>query len=264
MDISEFEVEKKINIYLSFSGKAFVLLVVILFLLGGCSRKRVVAEEKTPKEIDQRYHIVAKGETLYSISWRYGIEVDDLAKCNRIPKPYIIYPKQVLSIRYCQNYNTTKSQKTNPSQNSSKKAINNNKKEKKVKNVEQVTVLSGWRWPTIGRTVSLFNSSSSNKKGIEIAGKYNQPVVASESGKIVYSGNGLIGYGNLVIVKHNELYLTAYGYNSALLVKEGDFVKAGQQIAKMGYKPDGKAGLHFEIRKKGKPQNPLRYLPKRR
>jgi len=115
-------------------------------------------------------------------------------------------------------------------------------------------------WPIKGRISKNFNQS--NKKGIDIAGKIGQKVRAAEAGKIAYSGEGLLGFGNLIIIKHNDLYLSAYGNNSRLLVKEGEQVKKGQVIAQVGKALSKKAALHFEIRKNGKPVNPLKLLPK--
>ena len=96
-----------------------------------------------------------------------------------------------------------------------------------------------------------------------IDGRAGQPIVAAASGRVVYAGGGLIGYGQLIILKHNDTYLSAYGYNAKLLVKEGQVVKKGQQIATMGEGPERKPRLHFEIRRNGKPVNPRRYLPAR-
>jgi lipoprotein NlpD len=120
-----------------------------------------------------------------------------------------------------------------------------------------------WRWPVEGKVVRGFSAASQGKQGIEIAGAHGQPVRAASGGRVVYSGNGLRGYGNLLIVKHNGRYLTAYGYNSRLLVKEGDTVTAGQEIALMGSGTDRDAGLHFELRRDGRAVDPLTYLPKR-
>jgi lipoprotein NlpD len=107
-----------------------------------------------------------------------------------------------------------------------------------------------------------FNPSR-GKKGLDIEGKVGQSILAAANGKVVYSGDGLIGYGNLVIIKHDDTYLSAYGHNRRLLVQEGNEVKQGQKIAEMG--DSGKQGviLHFEIRRDGKPVDPLRYLPKK-
>jgi lipoprotein NlpD len=112
-----------------------------------------------------------------------------------------------------------------------------------------------------GAVVNRFNNSRSDSKGIEIAGREGSPVRAAAPGKVVYSGNGLISYGNLVIIKHNRNFLSAYAYNRKLLVSEGDTVKAGQKIAELGRSGTDSPRLHFEIRKNGKPVNPLSYLP---
>jgi lipoprotein NlpD len=115
-------------------------------------------------------------------------------------------------------------------------------------------------WPLAGKILKNYRQNS--KKGIKIAGKKGQAVRAAESGKVVYSGQGLIGYGNLLIIKHNDQYLTTYANNNALLAKEGDFVKKGQEIATVGVGASNKAMLHFEIRNQGKPVDPLKLLPK--
>jgi lipoprotein NlpD len=121
----------------------------------------------------------------------------------------------------------------------------------------------GWRWPVDGKIIRRFSANGSGKQGIELDGRVGESIFAASGGRVVYAGNGLRGYGNLVIVKHDAHYLTAYGYNSALLVKEGERVKAGQKIATMGIGPGSAAALHFELRRDGKPVDPLDYLPKR-
>jgi lipoprotein NlpD len=120
-----------------------------------------------------------------------------------------------------------------------------------------------WRWPADGTLVGAFVSGDPIKQGIDIAGKSGDAVRAAADGTVVYSGNGLVGYGELVIIKHNASYLSAYGHNRKRMVKEGDRVKAGQAIAEMGSSSASRDSLHFEIRKNGKPANPLDYLPRR-
>ncbi len=121
-----------------------------------------------------------------------------------------------------------------------------------------------WHWPAAGNIVNTYSSTQLSQKGLNIAGKMGRSVTAAESGRVVYSGNGLRGYGNLIIIKHNDDYLSAYAYNKELLVKEQQWVKAGQKIASMGNSgPNSGAELYFEIRYRGKPVNPMRYLPKR-
>ncbi|MDE1885934.1 MAG: peptidoglycan DD-metalloendopeptidase family protein [Xanthomonadaceae bacterium] len=118
-----------------------------------------------------------------------------------------------------------------------------------------------WRWPADGKVVGTFVGGDQTKQGLDIAGRAGDPVRAAADGEVVYSGNGLIGYGELIIVKHNANFLSAYGHNSKRLVKEGDRVRAGQEIAEMGATSASRDELHFEIRKNGKPVNPLDYLP---
>ncbi len=117
-----------------------------------------------------------------------------------------------------------------------------------------------WLWPTKGRVVRGYSAAAGGNHGLDISGKLNQPVLASSSGKVVYAGSGMPGYGNLIIIKHNENELSAYAFNKSLAVKEGDNVKAGQCIAYMGKNDAGQTLLHFEIRRDGKPVDPMNYL----
>ena len=116
-----------------------------------------------------------------------------------------------------------------------------------------------WMWPTTGKLLSSFSKDS---KGVKISGQAGQTIVASAGGEVVYSGHGLRGYGNLIIIKHNNTFLSAYAHNSKILVKEGETVAKGQKIAEMGNTDTNTVQLHFEIRKHGKPVDPLEYLPK--
>lgn len=234
---------------------------------------------------------VKKGETLYSISWRYGYDHREVAAWNNIKPPYSIYPgQQLLLIAPHQQYAKPSRQTattattrpavsakaepvrttplTRPAVVASATPVKPHISTKKPVRVEKRPVSRqqksiAWRWPSEGVIVSSF-SPSKGKKGLDIRGKLGQSVIAAAPGNVVYSGSGLIGYGNLVIIKHNDTYLSAYGHNRRLLVKEGTAVKQGQKIAEMG--DSGKEGviLHFEIRRDGKPVNPLSYLPKRR
>lgn len=117
-----------------------------------------------------------------------------------------------------------------------------------------------WAWPSKGKIIASFNEGAS-LKGVDIAGKAGQPVLASAPGKVVYSGSGLRGYGKLVIIKHNKTFLSAYAHNSQILVREGQNVVKGQRIAEMGDSDADQVKLHFEIRRMGKPVDPLKYLP---
>ncbi|WP_439651367.1 murein hydrolase activator NlpD [Photobacterium atrarenae] len=139
----------------------------------------------------------------------------------------------------------------------------NSKSNKVVTKKEPVSnKVAKWSWPTRGRVIGKFSSSENGNKGIDIAGQRGQAIKASAAGVVVYAGNALRGYGNLVIIKHNDDYLSAYAHNDRILVREQQTVKAGQKIAAMGSSGTSSVRLHFEIRYKGKSVNPLRYLPK--
>ena len=120
-----------------------------------------------------------------------------------------------------------------------------------------------WRWPSGGKVIGTYVAGDQTKQGVDIAGSAGDPVLAAADGEVVYIGNGLLGYCELGIVKHNASFLSAYGHNRKRLVAEGDKVRAGQQIAEMGSSASSRDELHFEIRKNGKPVNPLDYLPAR-
>lgn len=120
-----------------------------------------------------------------------------------------------------------------------------------------------WAWPTQGRVISQYSANDPLRKGIDLAGKLGDPVKAAGSGSVVYAGSGLAGYGQLIIIKHDEQFLSAYGHNSKLLVAEGDTVKKGQIIAEVGSSGTDSNKLHFEIRQSGKPVDPMLYLPRR-
>ncbi|MGB6054799.1 MAG: peptidoglycan DD-metalloendopeptidase family protein, partial [Burkholderiaceae bacterium] len=117
-----------------------------------------------------------------------------------------------------------------------------------------------WIWPTDGKVIAGFDDG---KKGIDIAGKSGQPIVAAGAGKVMYAGSGIRGYGNLVIIKHTNNLLSAYAHNKTILVKEGQTISKGQKIAEMGNSDADSVRLHFEIRRQGKPVDPAKYLPRR-
>jgi lipoprotein NlpD len=120
-----------------------------------------------------------------------------------------------------------------------------------------------WAWPTAAGTTLLAGFDEQKNKGVDLGGKAGDPVLAAADGRVVYAGAGLRGYGNLIILKHNNTYLTAYAHNQALLVKEDQSVRKGQKIAEMGASDTDRVKLHFEIRRQGKPVDPTRYLPPR-
>src|SRR5699024_2952923 len=132
-----------------------------------------------------------------------------------------------------------------------------------VSSTSTSTPISTWRWPTEGKVIETFGASEGGNKGIDIAGSKGQAIIATAAGKVVYAGNALRGYGNLIIIKHNDDYLSAYAHNEQLRVKEQETVSSGQHIADMGNSDTTDIGLHFEIRYQGTSVDPMKYLPKR-
>lgn len=227
------------------------LLVPLLLVLSGCGS---LGE-----------HRVQTGETLYAISFRYGWDYRDVAEWNGLRPPYTIYEGQYL--RVAPPVGGRSKAKDVIAAPRTPVAISAPAAPAKIMRPEPPSAKPAlpapaqWRWPTQGKLLRAYSDDEAGRKGIDITGKLGQPVRASAGGRVVYAGNGLLNYGNLLIVKHNDAYLSAYGYNQQLRVKEGDEVIAGQQIADMGARGDGTPLLHFQIRYDGKPINPLRYLP---
>ncbi|MEH6443435.1 MAG: peptidoglycan DD-metalloendopeptidase family protein [Oceanospirillaceae bacterium] len=236
-------------------------------------------KRKSPLKLPNNYK-VKRGDTLYSIAWKYGLDFKLLAKRNNISSNYIIYKDQVLSIKGRTSNSkpsvakTTLLNKAKPSltrvANSDKTRIEKtpsdlkrvkkpDQKNKQHKPIASKATRTRWQWPAKGTLITKF---SKENKGLDISGVKGSPVRAAASGKVVYAGNGIIGYGNLIIIKHSQEYLSAYAHNSVLLVSEGMKIKAGRKIGEIGSSGTIKTLLHFEIRKDGKPVNPLNYLPK--
>ncbi|RDH85286.1 MAG: hypothetical protein DIZ80_02395 [endosymbiont of Galathealinum brachiosum] len=212
---------------------------------------------------------VQKNDTLYGIARREGYSHHQLARWNHLQPPYALKPGQKL--RLSPTANSLGGQSTSiAAVKPVTKPITSSLRSTSVKAVPITASVSKkplpvkvdrWHWPAKGRVVKTYKANEPSRKGIGITGKSGQPVKAAAAGTVVYSGNGLINYGNLVIIKHSHSFLSAYAYNQSLLVKEGDSVKRGQSIARMG-KLNSKPQLHFEIRRNGKPVNPLHYLPR--
>jgi lipoprotein NlpD len=238
----------------------WVIFGLLLGLLGGCGRMLPLGGRD-----ELIKYTVSPGDTLYSISWRHGYDHREVAAWNRIRPPYNIYPGQQLLLIAPHQMNARSAQPTVATTAApatrQKGTTSATRVEKPPARYQQKSI--SWLWPGEGVIVGGFDPGN-GKKGLDIRGQLGQSVVAAAAGNVVYSGGGLIGYGNLLIIKHNDTYLSAYGHNRRLLVKEGAEVKQGEKIAEMG--DSGKDGviLHFEIRRDGKPVNPLTYLPKRR
>jgi lipoprotein NlpD len=204
------------------------------------------------------WYTVKPSDTLYSIAWRYGLDSQQLADWNNIDLNSPIHPGQRLRTIKPRN-------QTVPAQASASRTERSGKPDQIKPSTSSQPMYTPdprkWIWPTAGKPLNTFLATRLDRRGIDIAGKLGQPVVAVADGKVVYSGNGLAGYGNLIIIKHSETYLSAYAYCQQRLVAEGMSVTAGKQVATMGEK-DNIAQLHFEIRRNGKPVDPLKYLPK--
>ena len=217
-------------------------VVVALALLAACGGQ---SEWRKPPDT----HIVRRGETLFSISWRYGKDPQDVARWNRLGDGSLIYPGQVIRL-------------SPPAGSSAAPRKTASRPSRPLPEIPRQPS-PDWSWPTSGRINVQFGAKPGTGTGVLINGKAGQTIYAAASGRVVYAGSGLIGYGQLIILKHNDTFLSAYGYNASLLVKEGENIKKGQRIATMGEGPERKARLHFEIRRNGKPVDPKQYLPAR-
>lgn len=256
----------------------FVTLCILFALPNtGCSPRSIYYDKNFNPPVYFGRHVVRKNETLYSIAWRYGRGFKELAAANGIKSPYMISVGQIISLERSAktSNNLTKSSRSKDTNTSnvtkgkvSKQSVKNVTKNKKHKNFNNIK----WQWPHLGpiiakyyvsnkKTVKKINGQKTINKGIDISGRVGQTIYAAATGEVVYAGNGLLGYGNLVIINHNETYLSAYAHNRKILVQEGQKIKIGQKIAEMGRSETSNPMLHFEIRKNGEPVDPMRYLP---
>ena len=221
----------------------FVVIIVLLFMSAcGWSSSKILWDKTSRNQ-----HIVHTGETLFIIAWRHGEDPRDLARWNNLGDGSLIYPGQIIWLT--------------PFSGESRSGNTSSVKQTSRRSLPPIPIQSAppWDWPAIGKVMVEFGEQSST--GVLIGGSADQSIKAAATGTVVYSGNGLIGYGELIILRHNDTYLSAYGHNASLLVRDGQSIKKGQQIATMGKEPGGKPRLHFEIRRNGKPVNPRQYLP---
>lgn len=226
-------------------------LVLTAIIMTSCGGREVLApvEEGRWQAFNPRAHTykVQPKDTLFAIAFRYDQDYQQLARRNHIAPPYTLRIGQVLRLGGVYYLPV---QKKHPHDSRSKANIN-------TKHLKSSS--GSWIWPTSGRVVKHY-SPALHMKGIDIQGHANAKIYAAQSGTIAYSGNGLAGYGNLIIIKHSGAFLTAYGFNAKNLVREGQFIKKGEVIADIGKIYGQYWGVHFEVRKYGKPVDPLLYL----
>lgn len=236
-------------------------LSLSLILLPACSGNWVRWEER------QLSYTVQAGDSLHQIAFKHQLDYRDLAWWNGIGRSDRIYPGQILRLDPPLPGELRTPQIPQQSQTSgrTRAATPPRATAAPVRRAERpprapVAGPRRWQWPAKGTILARFDPAK-GRKGLDIGGAPGDPILAAADGKVVYAGNALKGYGQLVIIKHGDDYLTAYGHNDKLLVAEGDAVKAGKTIATMGLGPQNKPLLHFEIRRLGKPVNPEPLLP---
>lgn len=246
---------------------AACLLVIVGFLLNACGHNtrapitdksnvkpatqqtRHKPAARAPLQVPQIY-TVKRGDTLQAIAWQFGLDHKSIARWNNIRNPNLIYVGQRLKLK------APKSARNSTPEQAKKSAV----APKKRQTTQAATPIK-WRWPANGKVASA--DSALGSKGIEIHGKRGSAIIAAARGKVVYSGNGLRGYGNLIIIQHDATFLSAYAHNEKILVSEGASVAAGETIGTMGNSGTKQVMLHFEIRRNGKAVEPTNYLPRR-
>ncbi|HAT1570973.1 TPA: peptidoglycan DD-metalloendopeptidase family protein [Kluyvera cryocrescens] len=225
------------------------MCLIIGFVLSGCAGN----SSKSEGSYSGSVYTVKRGDTLSRISRMTGTSVRDLARMNGISPPYTIEIGQKLKVSGASKSSGSKKSSSQTAKVTPSSAV--------PKSSWPPVGQRCWRWPASGKVVMTYSTSEGGNKGIDIAGSRGQPVYAAGAGKVVYVGNQLRGYGNLVMIKHNEDYITAYAHNDKLMVNNGQNVKIGQQIATMGSSDADSVRLHFQIRYRATAIDPLRYLP---
>jgi lipoprotein NlpD len=271
--------------------RSLALLFISLGLLAGCASNSDRAAKSDRAEGAGTY-TVKRGDTLSAIARRYKLDYKELARWNRIDRNYVIHPGQTLRLSAPTRSASTRSGSTAPARAPAPKSVPRKTFGPKAATVasrpskarptakpkpnpkpapaapppRQSVVPAGppvkWQWPVSDGTATL-TSRPNGGHGLTIVGTLGEDIRSAGSGRVVYTGSGLLGYGQLIIIKHNESYLSAYGHLQSVAIEEGDSVAAGQRIATMGNGPQGSPLLYFEIRVNGTPKNPLALLPQR-
>ena len=269
-------------------------LLAVVALLGACGHARVVDRERGAASgrvargaSTAESYVVARGDTLYGIAFRHGLDYRDVAALNRIAAPYTIYPGQRLRLRGAAGARGSAPRSAAAPPRATPVVTPRTPATRTPSTPAPVTTRpsatapmippplptapppastavspSGWRWPTQGTVIGRFAAGDPKRQGLDIAGTAGQAVVAAADGTVVYSGAGLVGYGELIIVKHSDEWLSAYAHNRRRLVAEGTAVKGGQPIAELGRSGTSRDMLHFEVRRNGKPVDPMTVLPR--
>jgi lipoprotein NlpD len=266
------------------------LVAISCILLSSCSGRSQpapvvslntsVTKKNNLTEIEGETYQVQKGDTLFAVAFYSGNDYRDIASYNNLQAPYNIFPGQVLKLvpAPAQN-NSNKNKSISGNTDSTAKVvvdpkntqaygdgegkINHSSLEKTPKTSKKPVNTVAWIWPATGKSTSAVVGSDGTNRGVDIKGGLYSPIYAAASGKVVYAGNALKGYGNLVIIKHDNNLLSAYAHNDTILVGEQSYVKQGQKIATMGRTDSSDVMLHFEIRRKGKSLDPFKFLPKK-
>ena len=273
------------------SLSAALLALALIASLPGCgpawSPEKPQPDARTYQLTRDGYYRVRRGDSLYAIAFNFGLDWRDIANWNGIAPPYVIYPDQELKMSPpaspsrsaavtrpapAPKGSTTREDSTAAASSGSGRSDQPGSAASGSPAAPASAAASPspaqrpdpgtWLWPTEGRVVSGFRANDPSRNGIEIGGVEGQPILAAAAGEVVYSGSGLIGYGELIIIKHSDRMLSAYAHNKRRLVAEGDAVGAGQKVGEMGRNDRNQAMLHFEIRVNGTPQDPMKFLPK--
>jgi lipoprotein NlpD len=265
---------------------AWLILVCLLVACASHPVNAPVGDRSGGPVRNPDYHRVRQGDTLFSVAFLYGFTVEELADWNRLRAPYTIYKGQQLRLKPpLRSKPSVAFPQTSQPKRMAQASSQPKPRDSRVRalapstprqRVASTVVPAGgrpmpevsrapirWSWPAAGRLIRGYDAKSAGKKGVNIAGNTGDSVRAAASGKVVYSGSGLSGYGRLIIIKHNKDFLSAYAHNRKLMATEGQWVEKGEVIAQMGSSGTDRTQLHFEIRKQGRPVDPLRYLPKR-
>lgn len=228
-----------------------VLSLCLLLFIAGCS-------STTPSKVEPGYYRVQSGDTLHKIARQHGTSVSAVMRLNNLSNPNRITKGQLLRVN-----NTANASPSTTASRASTAVPNTTSRPPAAPSASAVAAVRGLKliWPAEGTLTQRYNGTSS--KGLTVANKAGTPVKAAAAGSVVYAGNRLRGYGNLVIVQHSGGFLSIYAHNEKLLVKEGQKVSQGQKIAEMGSTDRTGAALYFELRRQGQPVDPIAALPPR-